>query len=59
MASSDKKYVAFAEDTSSHCLVGVWREMAAKRHGGCLVHNKDGEIRTRNSYGNDPKDRRG
>jgi hypothetical protein len=35
------------------------REMAIKRRVEHLVHNKDGKISGRNSYGNDPRKSRG
>lgn len=35
------------------------REMAQQRHVEHLIHNKDGEIGSRNSYGHDPRDVKG
>jgi len=35
------------------------REMAKNRHVEQLIHNKDGEIGSRNSYGHDPRNVKG
>jgi len=35
------------------------REMAINRHVEHLIHNKDGEIGARNSYGHDPRNVKG
>lgn len=37
----------------------VGRDMARDRHVEHLIHNKDGQIGERNSYGNDPFPPRG
>ena len=33
---------------------GAGREIALNNHSELLIHNKQGRIRQRNSYGNDP-----
>ena len=35
------------------------RQMAEARHAEHFIHNKDGQFGARNSYGNDPSNRRG
>ena len=35
------------------------REMAKERHVEHIIHKQNGQIGSRNSYGNDPRERRG
>ncbi|HSX44892.1 MAG TPA: DUF2188 domain-containing protein [Candidatus Saccharimonadales bacterium] len=37
----------------------IGREMARNRHVEQLIHNKNGEIGSRNSYGHDPRNVKG
>jgi hypothetical protein len=39
--------------------VRAGRQTAENRHAEHLIHNKDGQFGSRNSYGNDPASRRG
>jgi hypothetical protein len=45
--------------TTKEAAVSVGRAEAKRRETGHVIHNQDGTISERNSYGNDPADRPG
>jgi hypothetical protein len=50
---------ALSRHTTKQEAVMAGRERARRDRTEHLIHNKDGSIRARNSYGNDPKRRKG
>ncbi len=34
--------------------IGIAKDIAVNQHSELFIHNRDGQIRERNSYGNDP-----
>lgn len=45
-------------NTQQECIARA-REIAINQGSELLIHGQDGKIREKNSYGNDPRNRRG
>ena len=45
---------ATARTSTQKEAVAIARQIARNQHSECLIHGKNGQIRARDSYGNDP-----
>lgn len=45
---------AYRRTETQREAIDIGRELARKQHSELVIHGKDGKIRQKNSYGNDP-----